>query len=137
MSRSTLRYPAAKIAGNSDKESRAAANRALRRKNRARLARGEEPLLMREVSDTWTFASDGLAQYCRSLDLNSYIMVVTSVLRAYINSGVAKMERRPLFFGGGYWSIDGLLEKHKNPESITDKQIAEWCAAEVKKNANR
>lgn len=61
----------------SDKQSRAKANRKLRRITRELLAKGEEFLpLLRDVSDTWDFPSDGLAVYC-GLEIQKYYKYYT------------------------------------------------------------
>ena len=69
MSRSLKKHPYIKIAGRSDKKSRTIANRKLRKANRIRLKRDPESgdfKILREVSDTWEFQSDGLAYYMKN-----------------------------------------------------------------------
>lgn len=67
MSRSRKKHPYIKICGgDSDKKARTIANRKLRRLNKVKLhldlTDGVYKVL-REVSDTWNFPSDGLAWY--------------------------------------------------------------------------
>ncbi len=68
MSRSYKKHPHIKYSGKSDKKSRTVANKKLRRVNKLRLNRDPKTgdfKVLREVSDTWNFASDGLAYYTR------------------------------------------------------------------------
>lgn len=60
-----------KITGHrvSDKEDRTKANRNLRRKIKILLKKGLEHFpLLREVSNIWSFASDGGGYYCKDLE---------------------------------------------------------------------
>lgn len=70
MSRSYRKHKCIKIAGSSDKKDKVCANRRLRKKNKLYLRNGiYYPLaLLREVSDVWSFNSDGLAYYFDSDD---------------------------------------------------------------------
>jgi hypothetical protein len=71
MSKSARKHPFIKIGGRSDKEYKVIAHRKFRSRERRCLHRLEAekpsdemfPLFMREVSDTWSFPSDGLAYY--------------------------------------------------------------------------
>lgn len=66
MSRSVKKHSAAKICGHSDKRSKQIANRKFRhREHQAILMEkyGDLPNHIREVSDTFNFASDGLAYW--------------------------------------------------------------------------
>jgi len=64
MSRS-YKKPYVKYGGPSDKKSKKWANRKFRRINKVKLIKDPDGTfkLMREVSSTWDFASDGLAHY--------------------------------------------------------------------------
>jgi hypothetical protein len=69
MGKSRKKHPHIKIGGDSDKKSRTIANRKLRKINKQRLKQDPESgelTLLREVSDTWDFASDGLAYYSKN-----------------------------------------------------------------------
>ena len=71
MSKSRRKHPYIKFSGRSDKDSKVFAHRKFRARERACLHRLEIlnpfsevfPEYMREVSDTWSFPSDGLAYY--------------------------------------------------------------------------
>lgn len=71
MSRSVRKHPCIKIGGRSDKKYKVFAHKKFRSRERRCLHRLEAekpsgevfPLFMREVSDTWSFPSDGLAYY--------------------------------------------------------------------------
>jgi len=67
MSRS-YKKPYIKYGGPSDKKSKKVANKKLRRINKLKLIQDPDSgifKLIREVSDTWNFASDGLAHYIK------------------------------------------------------------------------
>lgn len=69
MSKSFKKRPYIKYGGDSDKKSRTIANKKLRKINKQILKRDPESgefKLLREVSDTWDFASDGLAYYSKN-----------------------------------------------------------------------
>lgn len=69
MSRSYKKSPHLKYSGKSDKRSRTVANKKLRRINKLKLIQdpeGGDYKILREVSDTWNFASDGLAYYTKN-----------------------------------------------------------------------
>ena len=69
MSRSYKKNPHIKYFGSSDKKSRTIANRKLRKINKLKLIQdpeGGDFKVLREVSDTWNFASDGLAYYTKN-----------------------------------------------------------------------
>lgn len=71
MGKSRKKHPHIKYFGDSDKKSRTIANRKLRKINKQRLKQDPESgefKLLREVSDTWDFASDGLAYYSKNCD---------------------------------------------------------------------
>lgn len=69
MSRSYKKHPAAKIAGSSDKKDKRLANRLFRRLSRIFIKIGKEPLhRLKECSNTWSFSSDGLANWNNKLD---------------------------------------------------------------------
>ena len=61
MSRSHRHTPVMGIAGDSDRDDKRRANRALRRAVRANVA--AEPPMLREVSDVWNFAKDGRRRF--------------------------------------------------------------------------
>lgn len=64
MSRSYLKHPHLKY-GKSDKKDRTIANKRYRHRCSILLRVGEEHFPnVREITDTWDFASDGLATYC-------------------------------------------------------------------------
>ena len=66
MSRSYKKHPYIKYGGDSDKKYRTIANKKLRRVNKLKLIQDPEDgnfKILREVSDTWEFPSDGLAYY--------------------------------------------------------------------------
>lgn len=67
MSRSRKKHPYIKHSGKSDKKSKILAHRSFRAREKACLHQLEFievfPKYMREVSDTWSFPSDGLACY--------------------------------------------------------------------------
>ena len=67
MSKSYIKYPVMSYVDyNSNKFARSFANRSLRRINKSKLQKEQEtfePSLLREVSDTWDFPSDGLPMY--------------------------------------------------------------------------
>ena len=69
MSRSYKKSPHLKYFGKSDKKSRTIANKKLRKINKLKLIQdpeGGDFKVLREVSDTWNFASDGLAYYTKN-----------------------------------------------------------------------
>ena len=76
MSRSRKKHPHSKICNASDKADRRDANRRLRRVNKIRLRQGKRLKSLREVSDTWMFASDGLAYY-----MGEYVKQDPSIVR--------------------------------------------------------
>lgn len=62
MSRSKKKHYQFAKYSESDKKDRSLANRNFRRKSKIQISKDEEPFVhIREVSDTWDFASDGLA----------------------------------------------------------------------------
>ena len=66
MGKSKKKHHYIKYGGDSDKKYRTIANRKLRKINKLRLKKDPESgefKILREVSDTWNFASDGLAYY--------------------------------------------------------------------------
>lgn len=66
MSRSTRKHPCCKICGNSNKKSKNFANRRFRRIEKRLIYRSQYdrlPELLREVSNVYNFASDGLAYW--------------------------------------------------------------------------
>lgn len=72
MSRSKAKTKAMKLGGRkqSDKRDKIIANKKFRRRTKIAISsRREEniPTMMREVSDTWDFCSDGLAHYDSNL----------------------------------------------------------------------
>lgn len=71
MSKTRIKHPVMKITGHrvSDKEDRSKANRNLRRKVKMLIKKGIDffPLL-RELSNRWSFASDGGGYYCKDLE---------------------------------------------------------------------
>lgn len=71
MSRSYKKHPYIKYGGDSDKKYRTIANKKLRRVNKLKLIQDPEDenfKILREVSDTWEFPSDGLAYYSKNCD---------------------------------------------------------------------
>ncbi len=70
MGKSKKKHPYIKYGGDSDKKSRTIANRKLRRANKLKLIQDPDGTfkILREVSDTWEFSSDGLAYYTRNCD---------------------------------------------------------------------
>jgi hypothetical protein len=69
MSRSYKKHPYIKYGGDSDKKYRTIANKKLRRVNKLKLIQDPEDgnfKILREVSDTWEFPSDGLAYYTKN-----------------------------------------------------------------------
>ena len=72
MSRSKAKTKAMKLGGRkqSDKRDKIIANKKFRRRTKTAINSGREeniPTIMREVSDTWDFCSDGLAHYDSNL----------------------------------------------------------------------
>lgn len=66
MSRSRKKNPFCKIAGGSDKLDRSLANRKFRRLAKIKIKTSTDlPMKLKEVSDTWSFSSDGLAYRIR------------------------------------------------------------------------
>lgn len=67
MSKSIRKHPYIKHSGKSDKESKRLAHKRFRARERSCLNQLDFievfPKFMREVSDTWSFPSDGLAYY--------------------------------------------------------------------------
>jgi len=67
MSRSIRRHPFIKFSGRSDKKSKTLAHKRFRAREKECLHQLDIievfPKFMREVSDTWSFPSDGLAYY--------------------------------------------------------------------------
>ena len=59
MSRSFRKNPFIGVCGGSDKLDKRISNRRLRRRVLECLERGEEPPVLREVSDVWLFQKDG------------------------------------------------------------------------------
>lgn len=66
----SYKKPYVKYGGYSDKKSKRIANKKFRRINKIKLIKDPNGTfkLMREVSNTWDFASDGLAHYVKNPD---------------------------------------------------------------------
>ena len=66
----SYKKPYVKYGGDSDKKSKRIANKKFRRINKIKLIKDPNGTfkLMREVSNTWDFASDGLAHYVKNPD---------------------------------------------------------------------
>lgn len=71
MSRSRKKNPFCKIAGNSDKKDKSLANRKFRRLTKVKINTDTDlPMRLKEVSNTWSFSSDGLAYRIRCASSN-------------------------------------------------------------------
>ncbi|MVM31286.1 hypothetical protein GO755_14680 [Spirosoma sp. HMF4905] len=53
--------------GSTEKQDKRWANRRLRRTNRVRIRKADEPALLREVSNVWDFKKDGKMYYLNPL----------------------------------------------------------------------
>lgn len=84
MARSKKKTFSVKYTGNSNKLDRNFANRKLRRVNKHLLRNYVEDetvfALLREVSDVWSFSSDGLARYMDSYIINGKLIKIKDLI---------------------------------------------------------
>jgi hypothetical protein len=131
--------------GGSNKTSRTAANRYLRHANRIKLdVEGEEddylPYLLREKSDTYDFATDGLPGYSKRMThVGRYLGLISEVEEMLNGKGD---------LGGWFWHLryldpEGLLHFLKLPvtmealEGVTNEQMWRYAGVIAKKDAGK
>ena len=131
MARSFRKYPA--VCHYNNKWGRRYANKKFRRKNKVRLIKELEPLLLlREVSDIWGWPSDGKAFFEQDFIFNQRVTTYLSELKSYFNSYLNNKKYnhgRYLY----YYRIDNIIEKYNNPEDITIDDIKNIAKKEWKK----
>lgn len=70
MGKSYKKHPCIKWTGNSNKQDKRRANRKFRRLSKYLIKKGKEPKhLLKEVSNPWSFAGDGLARWINNLNV--------------------------------------------------------------------
>ena len=152
MSKSYIKHPVMPyVAYSSNKSARSFANRSLRRINKSKLQKEQEtfePSLLREVSDTWDFPSDGLSAYIKENSENGFYLGLDNEIKRLLSAGFSvQYDKRSKFIyrihcnDGTYCSdIEDLLAYYhlrpteKTVANLTNKQIKKFARILWKKN---